>query len=128
MTRPQLLQRLVLGAICDDFENVDQIIFQTVAEEAARCGFSIQRSDVVEALTSLVQAGMAKPYDLSASVDDPFSGELEAMPQLDTVKEDFRTYFYVTKKGLDFHLSDASWPFDDEGELRPDWTPPESKR
>jgi hypothetical protein len=34
---------------------------------------------------------------------------------------DFKTYFYLTKKGLDLHLSDGTWPFDDLGDLRQDW-------
>ena len=42
------------------------------------------------------------------------------MPSLDVVEEDFETYFYTTKKGMD--LQDASsFPYDDEGNLRPDW-------
>ena len=36
------------------------------------------------------------------------------MPPIGPVEEDFRTYFYITKKGMDLHLSDDSWwPFDD---------------
>jgi hypothetical protein len=49
------------------------------------------------------------------------------MPPLDVVEECFDTYFYITKKGMEFHQADnAGWPFDDEGELRPDWNPPEA--
>jgi hypothetical protein len=44
------------------------------------------------------------------------------MPPMDEVEEYFKTYFYITKKGMDLHLSDDdSWPLDDEGELRPNW-------
>ena len=39
------------------------------------------------------------------------------MPPLDVVEEDFKTYFYITKKGMELHLSDkTSWPLDDEDE------------
>jgi hypothetical protein len=126
LTRIQLVERLVLGAICDDFENVDQIILPTVAKGAAMCGVTVQRSDVVEALSTLVHAGMAKVYDLSAPGGDPFNGELPSVPPLDVIEEDFRTYCFVTKKGLEFHLSDPSWPFDNEGDLRAGWTLPEA--
>jgi hypothetical protein len=48
---------------------------------------------------------------------DPFAGELPGMPPLDVVEENFQTYFYITKKGMDFHLADDSWyPFEDEAE------------
>jgi hypothetical protein len=45
------------------------------------------------------------------------------MPKVDIVEEYFTTYFYITRKGIDFHLSDDTWwPFDDdEGEVRPNW-------
>jgi hypothetical protein len=44
------------------------------------------------------------------------------MPPMDEVDENFKTYFYITKKGMDLHLSDREWfPLDDEGELRKDW-------
>jgi hypothetical protein len=65
---------------------------------------------------------LAKAYDLKSVGRDPFSGELEGMPCIDEMEEDFRTYFYRTKKGLDLQLSDDSWrPLDDDGNLRPDW-------
>ena len=126
MTRAEFVQRLVLNAICDDFENVDQVILRGVAEVGAICGLTIHRPEVVAALWALVEAGMAKAYELSASVRDPFSGELKGMPPLDSVEEDFRTYFYITKKGMDFHQADGTWwPLDDEDALRPDWNAPE---
>ena len=40
---------------------------------------------------------------------------------MDVVEEYFKTYFYITKKGLDLHslhCSDGTWPFDDLGDLR----------
>jgi hypothetical protein len=41
------------------------------------------------------------------------------MPSLDVVEEDFKTYFYITKKGMDLHLSDDTWwPFRDEAKPR----------
>jgi hypothetical protein len=127
MTRAKFLQHLVLDKICDDFENVDQVILREVAEQASKCGLTVQRPEIVAALQALVESGLAKAYDLSATNRDPFSGEMPGMPSLDVVEEYFRTYFYVTEKGMEFHESDGTWwPFDDEGSLRPDWNPPDA--
>ena len=126
MNRVEFIQRLVLNEICDDFENVDQVILRDVALLGAKIGLIIERADVVEALAALVETGMAKAYDLRNSKSrDPFDGELPGMPTLDAVQEDF-PYFYVTAKGMEFHEADSTWwPFDDEGSIRTDWNPPE---
>ena len=125
MNRKEFVRRLVLREICDDFENVDQIIFPHVAEDGRKCGLTIVRPEIVEALRGLVKDGLAKAYDLKGRTD-PFSGELDEMPALDVVEGIFGTYFYVTKKGVEVHLADDTWwPFDDEGALRNDWQPPE---
>ena len=104
MNRSELIRRFVLNAICDDYENVDQVILRQVAEDAARYGLAIERSEIVDALAGLIDDGLAKAYLLSGTA--PFSTELHAMPSLDVIEEDFRTYFYITKKGTDFQLSD----------------------
>jgi hypothetical protein len=118
MERRELLRRLVLDSICDDFENVDQIILQDVARAGSKLGLTIERSDIVDALEGLIEDGLAKAYLLSATMGpDPFAGELPGMPPMDVVEEYFQTYFYITKKGMDFHLADDTWwPFDDEAE------------
>ena len=44
------------------------------------------------------------------------------MPSIDIPESNFRTYFYITKKGMNLHRSDDTWyPLDDEGNLKPDW-------
>jgi hypothetical protein len=122
LSRSQFLRRLVLNWITDDFENVDQVILRHVAEDAAKCGLTVERPEVVAALAGLIEDGLAKAYILSGDSRDPFAGELQGMPPMDEVEEYFKTYFYATKKGLDLHTSeDAWWPFDDDGNLRPDW-------
>jgi hypothetical protein len=105
MLRSEFVRRLVLNSICDDFENVDQIILRDVAETAAKSGFTVDRAEVVNALTGLVEEGLAKAYILPGSGRNPLSGELSGMPPMDAVEEDFKTYFYITKKGLELHLS-----------------------
>uniref|UniRef100_Q025K1 Uncharacterized protein n=1 Tax=Solibacter usitatus (strain Ellin6076) TaxID=234267 RepID=Q025K1_SOLUE len=124
MTRAEFIQRLVLNTITDDFDNVDQVILSDVAQVGAKYGLAISRSEVVEAMRALVEAGLARPYELYAR--DPYSVELPDMPPLKVEEVNFKTYFYVTERGMDFHEADGSWwPFDDQGALRPDWNPPE---
>jgi hypothetical protein len=115
MNRSELVRRLVLREISDDYENIDQIILRNVAKGGARFGLTIDRAEVVNALAGLIEDGLAKAYDLT--VAEPASAELPGMPAVDVVEEDFKTYFYITKEGLDFYLSDKTrWPFgyDDE--------------
>jgi len=115
MNRNELVRRLVLNAMCDDYENVDQIILPNVAKDGARFGLAIDRPEVVKTLAGLVEDGLAKAYKLAGK--EPYSTELDGMPSLDIVEEDFETYFYITKKGMDFHLSDDTWwPFSDDDE------------
>ena len=91
MNRSELIRRMVLNSICDDYENIDQVILRDVAQDAVKLGFTVERSEIVDALAGLIEDGLAKA-----------------------------TYFYITKKGMDLHLSDDTWwPFDDEGEPEP---------
>ncbi len=85
MHRRELVRKMVLNSICDDFENVDQIILTEVAEECGKLGLVIERSEIVSALAGLVHDGLAKTYDLYnlPNPRDLFSGELQIMPQLD---------------------------------------------
>jgi hypothetical protein len=125
MNRTELVRLLILDTICDDFENVDQVILHEVAEVGHKCGLTIERPEIVQALRGLVDDGLAKAYDLTRLTRrDPFSGELPAMPPLDVAEEYFRTYFYITEKGKELHADDAWWPFEADGDklrLRCDW-------
>jgi hypothetical protein len=106
MERRELIRRLVLSSICDDFENVDQVILRDVTRYGSKFGLMIERSDIVEALKGLIEDGLAKAYLLSGTMGrDPFAGELPGMPSLDAVEESFQTYFYITKEGMDLHLA-----------------------
>jgi len=122
MTRSEFVRLLVLNSICDDFENVDQVILRDVAETGAKCGLTIERAEVVDALASLVSDGLAKAYILPGPTSDAFSGELQSMPALTAVEEHFRTYFYITKQGMNLHLAnEAWWPLDDDGNIKEGW-------
>src|SRR6202035_5189880 len=118
MDRSELVRLLVLNAICDDYENVDQVILRDVAQNGTKCGLTIDRPEVVAALSRLIEEGHAKALSGSA----PHATELRGMPPIDIPEEYFKTYFYITKKGMDVQVShDTSWPLDDEGNLKPDW-------
>jgi hypothetical protein len=115
LTRSELIRRLVLNSICDDFENVDQIILRDVTKDSAKFGLTIERSDVVDGLAGLIEDGLAKAYILSGTGGNPFSGELDCIPPMDLVEENFKTYFYITKEGKELLLSnDIWWSADDE--------------
>ncbi len=111
MRRNDLIRLMVLNAICDDYENVDQMILPYVEKDCAKLGLTMERSEIVNALSELVGGGLARAYPL------PSSEPLQGMPGLDAVEENFTTYFFITEKGMDLHLSDDTWwPFDDQGE------------
>jgi hypothetical protein len=80
---------------------------RSVAEIGGKAGLTIERFEVVDALAGLIQDGLAKAYLLSCK--EPFSTVLPGMPSLEILEEDFKTYFYITKKGVDFLASDDWW-------------------
>lgn len=75
MNRGELVRLLVLNAISDDYENVDQVIFRYVVEQLSKLGMAIERSEIVSVLGGLIQDALAKAYLLSGS--EPFSTELQ---------------------------------------------------
>jgi hypothetical protein len=42
MERKELLRRLVLNAMCDNYENVDQIVLKDAASRGVRLGLTIE--------------------------------------------------------------------------------------
>lgn len=109
MSRREIIRWLVLSEISNDYENVDQCIFPYVSEEGAKCGVKVERSDIVEALAGLIADGLAKAYVLSSR--EPHATELPGMPSLEIVEEDFETYFYITRKGVEILDSYDGSPF-----------------
>jgi hypothetical protein len=103
MDRRGLVQLLVLDAICDDYENIDQIILPDVARAGKEHNLNIDRAEVVDALGRLVSNGLAKAYFLSSK--EPTCREADGMPDVGIVEESFRTYFYITDSGLKYYLS-----------------------
>ena len=47
MHRRELIRRMVLNAICDDFENVDQIILPVIARDCGKLGLVVERPEVL---------------------------------------------------------------------------------
>jgi hypothetical protein len=106
MNENELLRRMVLNEISDDYENRDQIILPAVSRKCAKLRFVVERSQIVDALSDLIKDGLARAYVLSAWEPPE---ELQGMPSVQGIEEYFRTYFYITPKGMDFHLSDDAW-------------------
>ena len=102
MDREQTVRLLVLNSICDDYENIDQIILPEVSRWGAQLGLTIERGELVRTLAWLVESGMAKAYILSEW--EPHETELDGMPPMDEIEEDFHTYFHITDKGMKLHL------------------------
>jgi hypothetical protein len=95
--------------------NLDQVILREVAEKGRKRGVEVARTEMVNALTALVEEGLAKAYMLSCT--QPFSVELETMPVLDVIEEYYSMYFLATQRGIELHVAyDASERLDaDEG-------------
>lgn len=117
MDRARLVRSLVLDSTADDYENVDQVILRDVSKMCARFGFTVERSEVVDALAGLIRDGLAKAYRLSPFEDGT---ELDGMPDISVAEKSFRIYFYITPKGREVHeADDFYWPSDDDGNPLP---------
>lgn len=67
-------------------------------------------------------AGGYKNVDQTTlSLPAPAPSFCHGMPPIDKVEDDFKTWFYITPKGPEFLTSNDTWPFDDDGNLRPGW-------
>lgn len=109
----------VLNEISDDYEGLLHIT-DNVAREAAKCGISLDSSDVLRGLTDLIGSGFAKAYKLY-STGQP-ADVIDGLPDPSEIHD---CYFLITEQGMERQLSElGGWPFDDQGSLRDAWTPP----
>jgi hypothetical protein len=108
---------LVLNEIADDYEEPVHVREQ-LASVAERCGMVIEPVDVRHALIDLVELGWAKAYRLSPR--DPVE-EVQGAPAIERA-EDY--YYWITEKGREVQGSFNGWPFDDDGNMIPNWCPP----
>jgi len=76
---------------------------------------TFDRQELINALSELIKLGLAKAYNLEPNPPRAFPG----VPSLAEFG-DFSTYCYITGDGkIELHRMD--WPFDDSGELLPDF-------
>jgi hypothetical protein len=123
MTRLELIRRLVLNEICDDYEDIFQIEKQ-LGQGLQDVSFSISQEEVIRALAELIELEWARAWDLSSNNPEvlPYDG----MPPTTEIVP-WRTYFWATPTGIAINVADDSWsPWNDEGSVRPSWNPPEA--
>lgn len=120
MTRKEIIRRFVLNEICDDYENLE-MIDKWVMQKSARAGLTVQDTEIIEALTDLIQSGLARTYRFRP----PYKSQPDQIPGMPRLEEISEYYFWATPEGRDLQVSDRSWyPFDDDDELRKDWAVP----
>ena len=124
-TRSELVRRLTLNWICDDYENLAVSIEMPVIRDGGACGLYIEKEEIARALSELVELGLAKAYRMGGSNLGP-PGEMDRMPSLAEMEDPDGAWFYRTDAGLKVQLEPwEPWPFDDDNVLRKDWKPPE---
>ena len=120
MRRRQLVRMFVLDAIADDFENLEEIC-KSVTNLGSACGLVVECSEVLQSLVDLIESGLAKAYRLSPV--EPVV-RIDGVPARDVM---CYLYFFVTDEGAALQRARyGDWPFDDDGSLMKDWSPPSS--
>ena len=117
--RNELVNLFVLDAISDDYEDMERIANE-VHSLGSRCGLSVTDDDISQGLITLITRGLAKAYRLYPSHRPP--EEIQGVPQPGNFPD---LYFLITDKGTELQLAGwDQWPFDENNELRKDWSPP----
>jgi hypothetical protein len=116
MTRYELIRMLVLNEISDDYEE-PQHIYERLAALGCQPGLAIEPREVSRALIDAVELGWAKAYDLSR---DP----AQETPVSQVVDRANDYYYWITPRGREVQSAFNGWPFDDNGEPLPGWSPP----
>lgn len=109
MTRNDLLRRLVLNELSDDYENLEHITVRVQSLEG-QCGLKFTRAEYVSAVVELINLELVKAYRVS-----PMTTDLEAVG-LPPLAEMDRCYFWQTEKGRIMNATEP-WPIDDDGHL-----------
>lgn len=112
----------VLDTIADDYEEIEHIT-ERIDAWSAVCGLNVSRDEIVQALITLTQEGLARAYHLMETRGNK-PEEIETILSADQIR--LRDpYFLITDKGVqEVSRPDDGWPFDEEGSLRRDWVPP----
>ena len=120
LNRREFVRRFVLMEIADDYESLEHIAW-LIARDASECGLTISNAEIRQGLMELIEAGLARAYCLGSN---PVL-ETGGIPMPDRFEDSF-THYRATPKGTELLTADRDWwPFDDEGELRLNWKPPE---
>jgi len=120
-SRRELVLMLTLNELSDDYENLTVSIMPDFDRIAEDYRITVEKSEVADALKELVELGWAKAYL-------PRSGELvevEGMPFVEDLDGPDGAWFYITDAGRKVQNEYDAWPWDGEGGIRKDWTPPE---
>ena len=95
-------------------------------KDGGRCGLYIEKEEIARALVELVELGLARAYRMGGSNLGP-PGEMDRVPSLAEMEDPDGAWFYCTEEGLKIQLSVwEPWPWDEDNNLRKDWTPPEN--
>jgi len=121
INRNELIRTFVLMIVADDYEYFDKVS-DDVSERGRQCGLAVNQSEVMRALLSLIEAGLAKAYRYHPAPINSFE-EIQGAPPQEEISNRWSTYFWITPKGQEILASNREryWPFDDEGLLRKDW-------
>ena len=77
--------------------------------------------EVYRGLGELIETGLARAYRFTGT--SRAAEEIVGVPTAEGMTEN---YFWATPKGIELQTSDSDWyPFDDKGQLRKGWTPPD---
>jgi hypothetical protein len=118
MTRKELVDKLTLNEITDDYEDFARIL-RNVVSEGAVCGLTISPFEVEGSINRLIKRDLARAYVLSGhAAPKVFEGPVEG----DLVDA---LYYFATENGRDLNMKgEEDWPFDDDGALRVGWSAP----
>jgi hypothetical protein len=122
--RSEFIRMFDLMTIADDYESFGHIS-DLVSKHAMQSGLRMDRPQILNALNSLVEVGLAKAYRYRPPTNS--FEEIQGMPPEEEIADPWHTYFWITEKGKDFLFANRQqyWPFDDLGSIRKDWSPPE---
>jgi hypothetical protein len=117
MTRAELIRMFVLTE-CDGYEEIGWIT-KWVVEFGTKCGLTITRDEIVQALRVLMELGYLRAFKFTQQAPRQ-NKEYEGMPSLEEIAA-FDPYF-KTRDGLFIAAPLATdWLFDETNTLGKDW-------
>ena len=91
MTRAETLQWIVLGRICDDYEEYE-LVTEEINRDYSRIGLHVEPAEVIQVLRDLVEQGYAAAFWLGNTIQ-----RIEGVP---SEAESEECYFLATKAGI----------------------------